>query len=61
MLSDLLQVLNSIRKHPTKNEYFPMHNLFTTIYLLQEQKLHHRNYSEQETNMSNFIKASSMI
>jgi hypothetical protein len=54
-ISDFMQVLNSIRKHPTKDEYFPMHILFTTIYLLQEQKLNHRNYSEWEINMDNFI------
>jgi hypothetical protein len=33
--------LNSTRKRYTKNEYFPMHILFSTIYLLQEQKLNH--------------------
>jgi hypothetical protein len=54
-ISDFMQVLNSIRKHPIKDEYFPMHILFTTIYLLQEQKLNHRNYSEWEINMDNFI------
>jgi hypothetical protein len=54
-ISDFMQVLNSIRKHPTKDEYFPMHILFTTIYLLQEQKLNHRNYSEWETNMDSFV------
>jgi hypothetical protein len=36
ILSNVIQVLNSKRKHPTKNEYFPMHILFTTFYLLQE-------------------------
>jgi hypothetical protein len=54
-ISDFMQVLNNIRKHPTKDEYFPMHILFTTIYLLREQKLNHRNYSEWETNMDNFV------
>jgi hypothetical protein len=43
---DFMQVLNSIRKHNTKNEYFPMHILFTRIYLLQEQKVNHRNFSK---------------
>jgi hypothetical protein len=56
-LYDFMNVINSIRKYFTKNEYFPMHILFTTIYLLQEQKLNHRNYSEQEINVSNFIQA----
>jgi hypothetical protein len=39
--SDVMQVLYSIRKHPTKNEYFPKHILFTTIYLLQKLILNH--------------------
>jgi hypothetical protein len=52
---DFMQVLNSIRKHPTKNEYFPKHILFTIIYLLQEQILTHRNYSKGEINMSDFV------
>jgi hypothetical protein len=34
MLYDFMKVLNSIRKHPTKNEYLPKHIQFTTIYLL---------------------------
>jgi hypothetical protein len=33
--SDFIHVLHSIRKHYTTNEYFPVHILFTTIYLLQ--------------------------
>jgi hypothetical protein len=33
-ISDFIQVLNSIRKHYTKNEYFPKHILFITISLL---------------------------
>jgi hypothetical protein len=57
MLSDFVQVLNSISKHPTKNEYFPTHVLSTTIYFLQKQKLNHNKYSEQELNMSNFLQA----
>jgi hypothetical protein len=57
MFSDFMQVLHIKRRHPTKNEYFPMHILFTTIYLLQEHKLNHRNYSKQEINMINFLQA----
>jgi hypothetical protein len=57
MLSEFMQVLKSKRKPPTKTKYFPMHILFTTIYLLQEQKLDHRIYSEQEINMNSFIQA----
>ncbi len=54
---DFIPVLNSLRNHPTKNEYFPMHILFTIIYLLQKQKLTHRNYSKQKLIMSNFVQA----
>jgi hypothetical protein len=57
MLFDFMQGLNSIRKHPTKIEYFSKHILFTTIYLLKKQKLNPNKYSEQEINMSNFVKA----
>jgi hypothetical protein len=41
MLSDFMQVLHINKRHPTNNEYFPKHILFTTIYLLKEQKLNH--------------------
>jgi hypothetical protein len=34
-----MQGLNSTREFSTKNYYFSMHILFTTIYLLQEQEL----------------------
>jgi hypothetical protein len=34
-----------------------MHILFTTIYLLKEHKLNHRNYSEQKLNMGNVVRA----
>jgi hypothetical protein len=54
MRSDVLQVLNSIRKHYTRKEYFPKPILFTIIYLLQKEKLNHRNYSSQKINISNF-------
>jgi hypothetical protein len=53
--SGFILVLNNIRNHPTKNECFCMHILFTTIYLLHKQKLNHENYSEQELNMDNFV------
>jgi effector-binding domain-containing protein len=55
MLYEFMQVLNIIRKHSIKNEYFPMTNLFTTIYLMQEQKLNYINYSEHEIHMRNFV------
>jgi hypothetical protein len=38
LLSDFMHVLNSIRKHPTNNEFVSKHSLFTIIYLLQKQK-----------------------
>jgi hypothetical protein len=50
-----MQIIHSIRKHYTKNEYFSKHIQFTTIYLMQEQKLNHRNYSGKEINMRNFV------
>jgi hypothetical protein len=55
MLYDFMQVLNSIRKHPTKNEYFSKRILFTTISILQKQKLNPNKYSEYELNMDNFV------
>jgi hypothetical protein len=33
-LSDFMQVLNNTVKYSTKNEYFPMPILFTTVYLM---------------------------
>jgi hypothetical protein len=57
MLSGFMQVLNSIRKHYTKNEYFPKHTLFSTISLVQEHKLNPRNYSKHEIIMCNFVQA----
>jgi hypothetical protein len=57
MLSDFMQALNSTRKHFAKNEYFPMPILFSTIYLLHEQKLNYRNYSVLEIIMENFVQA----
>jgi hypothetical protein len=34
MLYDFMQALKIKRNHPTKNEYFPKHILFTIIYLM---------------------------
>jgi hypothetical protein len=50
-----MQVLNSTREFATKDYYFPMHILFTTIYLLQEHELNPRIYSKQEKNVINFV------
>jgi hypothetical protein len=52
--SDFVQVVSSIMKHPTKIDHCSKHNLFSTIYLLQEQKINPNTYSEQEINMSIF-------
>jgi hypothetical protein len=48
MFSDFIQVLNSAREFYINNYYFPRHILFTTISLLQKQRLNPRNYSKQE-------------
>jgi hypothetical protein len=48
MLSDFMQVLNSAREFYTKNHYFSKPILFTTISLLQKQRLNPRNYSKHE-------------
>jgi inosine-uridine nucleoside N-ribohydrolase len=55
LLFDFIHVLMSKRKHSTQYEYFPTHDLFTTIYLLPKEILNHRNYFEQEINMINFV------
>jgi hypothetical protein len=55
MLYDFMQVLNSAREFYTKNHYFPKHILFTTISLLQKQRLNPRNYSEQDLIMEIFV------
>jgi hypothetical protein len=56
-LYDFMQVLNSTRKFSTKNHYFSMHILFTTIYLLQEQELNPRIYYKYELIMRIFVQA----
>jgi hypothetical protein len=43
-----MQGLNNTREFAGNNYYFSMHILFTTIYLLQEQELNPRTYSEPE-------------
>jgi hypothetical protein len=55
MLSDFKQVPNSARDIYTKNHYFSMHIIFTTISLLQKQRLKTRNYSKQELIMELFV------
>jgi hypothetical protein len=55
MPSNFMKALNIKRKHRTKNEYFHKHIAFTIIYLLQEQKIKYRNYSEQEITVKKFV------
>jgi hypothetical protein len=55
MLYDFVLVLNSARDVYTKNHYFPKHILFTTISLLQNQRLNPRNYSKHEIIMKLFL------
>jgi hypothetical protein len=50
-----IQVLHIKRSHPTKIDYFSTHIQFTTIYLLQGQKLNPGNYSKQKIIMRNFV------
>jgi hypothetical protein len=53
---DFIQLLH-IKRHSTKNYYFPMYILFIIIYLLQEHKLNPRNYSKKELIMRIFLQA----
>jgi hypothetical protein len=57
MTDDFLQVIHIKRCQSTRNDYLPMYILFTIIYLLQEQKLNPRNYSEQVTIIIFFTQA----
>jgi hypothetical protein len=52
-----MQGLNSTREFSTKNYYFAMHILFSTIYLLQGQELNPRIYSKKELIMEHFMQA----
>jgi hypothetical protein len=55
MLSDFMQVLNSARDIYTKNYYFSNSKLFSTIYLLQKERLNPGNYSKKEIIMKLFL------
>ena len=48
MLSDFMQVLNNARDIYTENHYFSNSKIFSTISLLQKQRLNPTNYSKQE-------------
>jgi hypothetical protein len=52
-----MQVLNSARDIYTKNYYFSNSKLFSTISLLQNQRLNPGNYSKQEIIMKLFVLA----
>jgi hypothetical protein len=53
-LCDFIQVLYSTGNLRTKNLYFSKRILFSTIYLLQKQKLNPSNCSKHEIIKSNF-------
>jgi hypothetical protein len=55
MLSDFIQVLNSARDVYTKNHYFSKSKLFSTISLLQRQRLNPKNYSKPVLIMELFV------
>jgi hypothetical protein len=54
---DFIKVIHIKRRQYTKNDHLPMYILFTIIYLLQDQKLNRRNYSEQVKIIIIFSKA----
>jgi hypothetical protein len=56
-----MQVLNSVRNIYTKNYYFSKHIVFTTISLLQKQRLNPRNYSKQKIIIKFFYELLEMI
>jgi hypothetical protein len=58
---DFIHVLNSAREFYTKNQHFPSHISFTTISLLQRQRLNPRNCSKQALNMELFYKLLTMV
>jgi hypothetical protein len=55
MIYDFMHVLNSARNIYNKNYYFSNHILFTTISLLQKQRLNPRIYSKPEIIMKPFV------
>jgi hypothetical protein len=59
-LYDFIQVIYSMRKHYTRVEYFSKHILFSTFYLLQDQKLNPRNYFSAGNKYDFFNKLSNM-
>jgi hypothetical protein len=61
MLSDFKQVLNNARDIYTKNYYFSNSKIFSTISLLQKQRLNPGNYSKQEIIMKLFVRATGHV
>ncbi len=55
MFFDFIQVLHSTREFYTKDQYFSNPKLFSTISLLQKQRLKPGNYSKQEIIMKLFL------
>jgi hypothetical protein len=58
LFSDFIQILHSARKFYTKNYYFYNSKLFSTIALVQKQRLNPKFYSKQELIMELFVWAS---
>jgi hypothetical protein len=48
LFSDFIQTLNSTREIYSKTHYFSHYKSFSTIYILQKQRLNPRNYSIQQ-------------
>jgi hypothetical protein len=55
MLSDFIQILKSARNVYTKNRCFSNYQTFSTISLLQKQRLNPRIYSKHEIIMKLFV------
>jgi hypothetical protein len=55
MFSDFIQVQHSARESYTKDQYFSNPKLFSTISLLQKQRLNPRNYPMQELITESFV------
>jgi hypothetical protein len=55
MFSNFMQVLNSAREFYTKTQHFSHYKSFSTISLLQKERLNPKNYSTQELIMELFV------
>jgi hypothetical protein len=55
MFFDFTQILHSARNFYTETQHFSHYKSFSTISLLQKQRLNHINYSKQELIMELFM------